>query len=113
MPAQSIPNNIKVSAQMISTRAVTNGTNAIVGLVDYGVGEIGRKTKNLDAYSFELEKIAPYPVTLTVACAPKPTKVYGVRSGAVTSTYANGVLQVQVPLRGVDMIVLNGTQLTK
>jgi hypothetical protein len=112
-PAKNIANAIKVSAPMVSARAVTNGAAAFVGLVDYGIGAVGRATKNLPQKSVDLQAMNPYPITLTIACTPKPKKVYGVRSGAVSWKYANGAVQVQVPLRGVDMIVLNGTQLTQ
>jgi hypothetical protein len=112
-PAKNIANAIKVSAPMISARAVTNGVKAFVGLVDYGIGAVGRATKNLPQNSVDLPTMEPYPITLTIACTPKPKKVYGVRSGDVSWKYANGAVQVQVPLRGVDMIVLDDTRLTQ
>jgi len=107
LPAEDIEGGIRLSESMVSARAVVNDDAGFVGLVDYGLGYAGRRTKNPDQYSvnMNMETMEPFPVGLTIACATEPREVYGVRAGAVVWEYRNGALHVQVPLQGVEMIV--------
>jgi len=53
----------------------------------------------------------PYPVTVRIACKAQPKTVHAVRAGKVKWSYAAGILTVEVPLRGVDMLKLEGAGL--
>ncbi|MEO6845721.1 MAG: hypothetical protein ABI443_00515 [Chthoniobacterales bacterium] len=111
LPATTLPSTVKVSDTMISGRVTVNKDASAVGLVDYGLGNLGRKHPNPLSTDVDLDTIEPYPVTVEIACRNKPESVTGVRSGNLISEFANGKLTVKVPLRGVEMILLKGNDL--
>ena len=111
LPTRSIENAIALSEPMISGRIVCGATASLVGLVDYAMGKAGRETDLLDPWSVDLEKMEPFRVTVQINCNQKPDDVRAVRAGKVEWDYAAGKLRVQLPLRGVDMLVLTGRNL--
>jgi len=96
---------------MISSNVVASKTGAVVGLIDYGIGRLGRETVNLSQAKVDFERMDPFPITVRIACKMQPKSVRAIRAGKVKWSYAAGMLTVEVPLRGVDMLKLDGTGL--
>ncbi|MEO6054067.1 MAG: hypothetical protein ABIP97_08660 [Chthoniobacterales bacterium] len=111
LPAVGLPSIVKTSAAMISGRVTVNKDASVVGLVDYGLGEEGREHPNPESKDVDLETMKPFDVTVEISCKKKPDSVAGVRSGELTWEYAEGKVTVKVPLRGVEMIILKGSDL--
>jgi len=111
LPTEALPRTVTCSAPLVSSRVVASPAGAVVGLIDYGLGAVGRGTTNLKQSSVDLETMPPYPVTVRIACKTKPAAVRAIRAGQVRWSYAAGVLTVEVPLRGADMLKLDGAGL--
>jgi hypothetical protein len=107
LPARDVPQIFTVNTPMVGGRIIRSKEGMLVGLVDYGIGKEGRMKSNLNPWEIEdCEKVKPYPVTVTVVCEQKPRKVYGVRCGDVQWKYEGNRLQVEVPLRVVEMLIV-------
>ncbi|MEO8206248.1 MAG: hypothetical protein ABI615_08705, partial [Chthoniobacterales bacterium] len=110
LPSAGLPNVVKTSASMVSGRVTTNKDASVVGLVDYGIGALGREHPNPAVRDVDFETLPAFDVVVEISCK-KPDSVTGVRSGELPWDHADGKLTVKVPLRGVEMLILKGNAL--
>jgi hypothetical protein len=111
LAASGLKDAVRLSEKMICGRIMVNTDSSLVGLVDYGVGETGREKINPKFSVIDFETMAPYPVSVEIACRKKPEKIYGVRCRELKWKYRDGKVSAQVPLRGAEMLILKGKDL--
>jgi hypothetical protein len=109
--AAGLPPVFKVSETMIGGRLMAHRDAALLGLVDYGIGTLGRKKMNPRDQDIDFETMAPLPVTVEISCRKRPYAIYGVRSGEVKWSFQKGKVTVVLPMRGAELLVLKGKDL--